>query len=258
MNKDVLRAAYERHRTIALLAAIAGATLLAMALRRPDQWSAPAVWIEEGTVALPDYVANGWSSVLHPMMGYLVLPTKLILATAATLSFRWLPEIEFALTLLFTAGVLAAIAFCPTDLKYRPLCALALLALPIDSEAYATSAYAFWWGSLLTILPLIWRRDGARHDVLRGLLLVFGGLSSPLIIALTPLYAVRAALLRSRAAIIDLVLAAAAAGLQYSMVMKTAQAANTAFQTITPALFVRKFFGYFLFVPAQVGGTNRK
>ena len=94
MNKDVLRAAYERHRTIALLAAIAGATLLAMALRRPDQWSAPAVWIEEGTVALPDYVANGWSSVLHPMMGYLVLPTKLILATAATLSFRWLPEIE--------------------------------------------------------------------------------------------------------------------------------------------------------------------
>jgi hypothetical protein len=33
-----------------------------------------------------------------PDDGYLVLLTKLILATAATLSFRWLPEIEYWLT----------------------------------------------------------------------------------------------------------------------------------------------------------------
>ena len=179
-----------------------------MILRRPDQLTAPAVWIEEGTVALPDLVANGWSSLFHPMMGYLVLPTKIILATAATLSFRWLPEIEYWLTLIFTAGVLVAVAFSPTQLKFRVGCALALLALPMDSETYGTSAYAFWWGSLLVALPLLWRNEGRQYPILRSGLLLLGGLSSPLIIALSPLYALRAVLVRSRAAWSDLVLAA--------------------------------------------------
>jgi len=253
MKPNYLPDWYRTHRTWCLIAAIGLSTLLVLILRRPDQWSAPAVWIEEGTVALPDFVANGWSSLFHPMMGYLVLPTKIILAAAATLSFRWLPEIEFWLTVVFTAGVLIAIALSPTALKYRAVCALALLALPTDSEAFGTSAYAFWWGSLLVMLPLLWRREGPQYPILRSGLLWFGGLSSPLIITMSPLYALRAILVRSRAAWSDLVLALIAAGIQASFLMKTAQAGNAAFANITPTMFVRKFFGFYLDIPIPFG-----
>jgi hypothetical protein len=256
MNAAVPTSWYRAHRTGFLLAIICAGTVTVLVLRRPDQWSAPAIWIEEGTRALPDFVANGWSSLFHPMMGYLVLPTKIILATSATLSFRWLPEIEYALTLAFTAGVLAAVAFSPTELKWRAVCALALLALPTDSEAFATSAYAFWWGSLLVALPLLWRREGRQYPVLRSGLLIVGGLSSPLVIALSPLYALRAAIVRSRAAFSDLVLAGATAALQARFLAQTTQTANTAYSSITPTVFVRKFFGYFLDVPVPFGAHD--
>jgi hypothetical protein len=105
---------YRDHRTWCVVVALLVCTLAAMILRRPDQWAAPYVWIEEGTIMLPDFIATGWRALFHPVNGYFLLPTKLILAISATLSFRWLPEIEYWLTLAFTAGVLAAVAFTPT------------------------------------------------------------------------------------------------------------------------------------------------
>jgi hypothetical protein len=68
MKPTDLQSWYRTHRTWSVLTMIAVCTLLVMVLRRPDQLTAPAVWIEEGTIALPDLVANGWSSLLHPMM----------------------------------------------------------------------------------------------------------------------------------------------------------------------------------------------
>jgi len=248
---DVLNRYRERRNAGALILTVCG-TLLALILRRPDQWWAPAIWIEEGTVALPDFVANGWSSLVHPMMGYLVLPTKVILALAATVSFRWLPEVENVLNYAFTAGVLAAIAFSPTLLRHRLSCALVLLLLPTDSEVYGTAAYAFWWGSILIVLPLLWQ-PAAGRPLLRSALLIVGGLSSPLVLTLSPLFALRAALQRNRAAFADLALVGATSLVQATFVMKTAQAANTAYSVLTPALFVRKFFGYFLDPPPAVG-----
>lgn len=241
--------AYRRNRTLVVLAAIVAGTLFAMALRRPDQWAAPYLWIEEGTVMLPDFAANGWRTLFHPVNGYFLLPTKFILSLSATLSFRWLPEIEYWLTLAFTAGVLAAIAFSPTELKYRAACALAVLALPLDSEVYAMSSLAFWWGTLLVILPLLWRREGPQYPLVRWGFLVVGGMSSPLIIMLSPLYAARALWLRTRGAWIDLGVAALVALIQANSVLKTAQASNAAFKSITPWLFVQKFFGYFVYIP---------
>src|SRR5262249_27446027 len=147
---------------------------------------------------------------------------------------------------MFTIAVLAAIALSPTQLKFRFACALSVLLLPTDSEAFGTSAYAFWWGSLLAILPLLWQREGRQYPLLRSGLLVLGALSSPLIIVLSPLYAVRAVLQRTWTTWCDLVIVALTAGLQYYFLAQTAQAGNTAFQSITPFLFIRKFFGFFI------------
>jgi hypothetical protein len=244
---------YRHHRTGVTMAALAALTLVVMILRRPDQWSAPYVWVEDGAVMLPDFIANGWRSLLHPAAGYYLLPTKLILAISATLSFRWLPELEYWLTMLFTGAVLAAFAFSPIRLRWRAACALSLLALPIDSEVYGTSAYAFWWGSLLAVLPLLWRADAPRHLTLRTAYLVVGGLSSPLIIALTPLYVIRAAWQRDRTAFYDLVVATGVAAIQASTVAQSGQRIGVG-EAPNVALFIRKFLGYFIYVPAQETG----
>jgi len=253
MKLDDLTSWYRSHRTWSVLAVIVVSTLFAMILRRPDQWAAPYVWIEEGTIMLPDFIATGWRALFHEVNGYFLLPTKLIIAISATLSFRWLPEIEYWFTLAFTAGVLAAVAFTPTQLKYRVACALALLALPTDSEVFAMSALAFWWGTVLTVLPLLWRPDAKPHPVLRSSLLVIGGLSSPYIVMLVPLYLLRAALQRSRAAWLDLGVAVLVAGVQASVAPVTSQSTFATILQTSPVMFVRKFFGYFVYVPAQYG-----
>ncbi|MCU7374981.1 hypothetical protein PEC18_30150 [Paucibacter sp. O1-1] len=49
---------------------------------------------------------------------------------AQTLSFRWLPEIGLWLSVVFSVGVLAAVAFCPTHLRAPSPCALTPLAIP--------------------------------------------------------------------------------------------------------------------------------
>src|SRR4029453_5358782 len=101
------------------------------------------------------------------------------------------------------------------------------------------SSLAFWWGTLLVLLPLLWRRDGPQYPFVRCGLLVVGGLSSPLIIMLSPLYAIRAVWLRTRGACLDLAVVAVVACVQANSVMKTAQATNAAFKSITPWLFVQ-------------------
>jgi hypothetical protein len=244
---------YKNHRTWCVIGLLLTCTLLAMILRRPDQWAAPYLWIEEGTLMLPDFIATGWRTLFHPVNGYFLVPTKAILAVSTTLSFRWLPEIEYWLTLMFTAGVLAAVAFTPTQLRFRVACALALLALPTDSEVFAMSSLVFWWGSVLTVLPLLWRRDAPPLPILRSSLLIVGGLSSPLVIALLPLYLLRAALQRSRWNWLDFGTAILVAGIQESVMPMTSQTTMAAFLQIPPVMFLRKFFGYFVYVPAQYG-----
>jgi hypothetical protein len=248
MNVPEIMNWYAAHRRWCVIATIVVATIAVMVLRRPDQWHAPYVWIEDGQQMLPDFIANGWRSVLHPVNGYYVLPARVIGALAATLSFRWLPQIEYWLTLAFTIFVLCAIALSPTRLRLRLACALAVLALPTDSEVFALSPLAFWWGSLLAILPLLWRDEGKPLLLLRAAMLIVGGLSSPLLIALLPLYALRAIWLRTRPVVFDFCVALVVGAAQWHALPPAPPLLGT-LAAVPPAMFVRKFFGYFIFVP---------
>jgi len=242
----------QTYRALLTTLAISICTIIIVVARRPDQWTAPTLWVED-TKILAAFAQNGWISVFYPVNGYVILPSKFILCTSALLSFRWLPEISYWMTLIFTIAVLLCIAFSPTTLKYRKACALMTLALPINPEVYGTSEYSFWWGSLLAILPLFWDGQNRRHAAMRILFLLIGGFSSPLIVALAPVYFAHAILTRQRSSWVDFAIATFIAATQLTLVHFANQATPSNLFSFEIFTFIRKFFGYFIYNPIQGG-----
>lgn len=211
--------------------------------RRPDQFSHPYVWVEEGSYTLKAYAATGLASLMEPVSGYFVLAAKLIALAAFRVSIEWAPEIAAALTVLFTAGVVAAVALAPTVLRGRPWCAVWLLLLPLDSEVYAVSEYAFWWAGVLLVLALLWDAEQGRAGW-RAAFLVLGGLSSPIIAALAPLFALRALVERRRPEVAAALLAMLLAAAQTAAVFLVESDRQTYLQQIGPLAMLGKFVGF--------------
>lgn len=223
-------------------------TLLALAWRRPDQFIAPYIWVEDGTVSLPQYLAHGWGSLFDPVAGYLIVPSKLIHLTAMSLSASHYPELANWLNVCFHAGVLCAIALSPTTLRAPMLCAVATLLIPTDAEVFATSHYAFWWGSLLLIPPLLWRADADSRLLPRALMVVLGGLSSPMTIVLLPLFALRLVILkRTRNNAIISALAAACAATQLYFLTRSHTHGTGLPDHVDIVMATEKFLGRFIY-----------
>jgi hypothetical protein len=218
------------------------------------------MWVEDGTVNLPAWIHDGWMSVFQPMAGYFALPTKVIFAIATKLSFLHQPEIAYGLTVAFSVAVVASIALSPTTLRWPAACATAVLLVPSDAEVFAVPEYAFWWGSLLALPPLFWREDEARPRVgARVAMVLLGGLSSPLIVGLAPLYAARTWRIRSRPNLVVLAAAAAAAAAQLGCVLMTGVKLERPSNAGIPAFLsevVAKFLGGFVYytgTPTSLG-----
>lgn len=238
------------------LAIILVATFLVIYFRRPDQLFLPYIWVEDGTVSLPQLIRHGWLYLADPVAGYLIVPSKLIQATAMTISASYYPEIAYWLTVAFHASVLAAIALSPTTLRLPLACALFTLLIPTDSEVFGTSHYAFWWGSLLLVPPLLWRRNA--DDLLgpRVAMVSLGGLSSPLVVALLPLYCLRCFLYRARN---DYIIAAVAVicGVVQLYFVKSSGTHGTKLPELLPLEDIAtKFFGYFIYWDPLLDGDR--
>ena len=241
---------HARHRIAFAWIAIILVGVIGLMARRPDQLHAPYIWVEDAGINLPDYARSGWRTIFHTVSGYFVLPSKLLFVVSMVLSFRWFPEVSYWLTALFTCLVMGAVAFSPTRLQLRLACALMLMALPVDSEVYGVSLYACWWGSLLVVLPLLWRDDARHRRGWRTAMLLLGGLSSPIVIALLPLFAWRAWAHRNRDVSMDLGFAALAAAVQLGALLVSEHAPYNGFAHFGLGLFLQKFFGYFVLVHA--------
>lgn len=119
-------------------------TTAVLMFRRPEQFSTPYIWVEDGVFSINQFLEHGWVSLFDPVQGYLILPSKIIHVIAMSLSAPDYPELANWMNVLFTAGVLCAIAFSPTTLRYPVLCALLTLFTPNEGEVFGTSHYAFW------------------------------------------------------------------------------------------------------------------
>jgi len=119
------------------------------------------------------------------------LSAKLLLLPVFKISVLSAPEIAAALGILFNAAVVCAIAAAPTHLKARYLCAISAVLIPTATENYGILLYSVWWSGILIALALLWDTSKGLHW-LRLTFLVFGGLSTPFIIAAGPLFVIRA------------------------------------------------------------------
>ena len=222
-------------------------TVAILFARRPDQFLWPQMWVEDGFHTLRNFLEGGARILVQPLNGYLITATKLISYVAFVTSVRFAPEIETALVVAFTCTVTVAIAFAPTHLRWPFLCALAALLAPTGAEVFAVSAYAFWWAGFLLLLALLWDTERGRRG-LRVAFIIIGGLSSPLIISLAPLFAARAALTRRRDDVIAVGLVALTAAVQ-AYAMSTQRAGEVVGGTLDPWAAwagVTKFIGGFV------------
>lgn len=174
-------------------------------LRRPMEFIAPYVWAEDGTWNIPHYLDYGFWSLLQPVQGYLILPSKIISAISLKLSFVHYPELSIYLSALFSVFCLYLIAYAPTLLRYKVLCALAVLIIPSNPEVFVLPLYSFWWGTLLIFLALLWNTE-RKSNALRFFCIILAGLSSPIIILCAPLFILRAAIYRQRTEVIITIL----------------------------------------------------
>lgn len=213
-----------------------------IALRRPDQVQFPEVWNEDGQFIIPQIIQGGFLAVFDPVNGYLIIPSRLITWISLLFSFERYPAISTAIGAVMQAFCIAAIAVSPTFLRWRPLCALGLIFLPMDAEVYLLPQYTFWWSTLLLFLGLLWLPE--RSPTVRSIFVLVGGFSSPMVVLLTPIFGLR--LLYTRAFSTDgiaLVIAAMVAAVQIFFIFLGDPAQTSPVSLLSFVHAIRVFFG---------------
>lgn len=182
-------------------------TLALIFLRARDRILNPQVWDEDaginpgwyGTDALPNllsYIKNGFESLLLPVNGYLILTPKLITIISSSISIYYYPLLSTGLAWLCITAVCHVIATAPLRLNGGFILAIACLLIPSDPEVFGLPLYTFWWISLLPLLFVFWNSHSNRW-IIRSIGISLAALSSPVIIAILPLYIFRAWLYRT-------------------------------------------------------------
>ena len=214
--------------------------------RRWQQLLSPQVWDEDGSQILPMYIAKGWQTFIVPVNGYLITIPKMISALSVEFSFYNYPLFSTLLCWLFTVFVALTIAYAPTKLKYRKLCATAVFLIPTDPEVFGIPLYSFWFASLLLFLLALWD-ERYPFTLFRSAFALLCGLSTPVIAAMLPLLYLRSYLYRKhRSEHITAVTATVATVVQLSyMLGKNCSTATPPFKDIICSI-IPKFFGIFL------------
>lgn len=226
-------------------------SIVLLYLRRPDQFTAPHIWAEDGTYNIPSVLEHGIGALFTPVSGFLVVPAKIITYLSLLISGPYYPEVSTALAVLLNVGVVVAVAYSPTILTARYLCALSLLLIPCDVEPHAVPLMAFWFTTLLTILASIWTANPTTNQrKLQIAFIIIGGLSSPVGIALLPIFFIRAFVYRNRGEIAAFITALALAAVQY-VVLQTYDAYSTptglSFSNLGHVF--ERYFSWYLFYP---------
>jgi hypothetical protein len=218
--------------------------LVLVSSRRWEQFAVPQVWCEDGEV-IRGFSINGWREFLAPLNGYLVLVPKAITRVSLAVSLSYYPLVSTILACFFSALAGLAVAISPTRLRGKLLCAISIFLVPSDTEVFGLPLYTLWWAPVLLLVVALWDETITTF----GFRLVFvlaGGLSSPFILILLPVFYFRALWYRkSRSEIIVAFAATLVGAIQMYFVLK---GANMGFPPL--ASFFRyvipRFCGWFL------------
>jgi hypothetical protein len=231
--------------------------LLILFLRRPLQFIHPDVWVEDGTVFIPDSLTYGIAGILRPINGYLIVIPRLITWLSLQISLEWYPQISTFFGVLLNIATFFSVILLPTILINRVFCALAIFLIPIYPEVYILPSYSFWMCSVILIALLLWHPEAQSRNqtILRSLLLIFCGLSTPFIVFLSPLFLLRAWIIRKRHEFSLLIIATGVAFTHLLTALTTLkQPSQLSLQDFNLDFFKTiaiKFFGYYLASPIE-------
>ena len=215
-----------------------------VASRRWQQLSSPQVWAEDGRL-MSSFIEHGWSGIMQPVNGYLILVPRVITAVSLLISTYYYPLISTLLACGFAGLVGVAVALSPTHLKGKLLCAAAVFLVPSDAEVFGPPLYTLWWAPILLLLVALW--DEASPAVwLRLAFVGVGGLSSPYILVVLPVLWVRATWFRKGSEAWIALGATAVAALQARFILRGAEMASPPIASFTTYV-VPRFGGWFWF-----------
>ncbi|WP_159787662.1 hypothetical protein [Sodalinema gerasimenkoae] len=169
-------------------------------LRRPADALYPSVWNEDGVFNIPQAIEHGWSSLLIPVNGYLIIPSKIITLSSLSISGLFYPEIAYVLTMTITILVMVILTSSLIELPKKEYLPIIIALLPYDPEVFSTPLYIFWWTSLLLLVPLL-ASSKAKSKTSKFMIIVsttLGCLGSPISIVLIPTMIIKAYITRAR------------------------------------------------------------
>lgn len=157
-------------------------------LRRPADALYPSVWSEDGVINIPQAIEHGWSSLLIPVSGYLLIPSKVVTLLSLSISGLFYPEVAYVLTLICTIWVMIILTSSLIELPKKEYLPIIIALLPYGPEVFSTPLYVFWWTSLLLLVPLFYstNSDNKIFPSINIGSTIIAGLSSPLSILLMP------------------------------------------------------------------------
>jgi hypothetical protein len=167
--------------------ATTAACALVLYARMPDAFSHPQFWAEDGTVFFLGAHSRGPSALFDAYAGYLHLIPRATAWFAELLPYEIIPELYFGVSVALTL-VTCWLALSPRlDLPFKPLLALAVVAVPHDGEVWGTLTNVQWVASLGMLLLALMHRARKWLPV-EALYLLAIGLSGPFSILALPVY----------------------------------------------------------------------
>jgi hypothetical protein len=185
-------------------------------LRRPADALYPSVWSEDGVINIPQAIEHGWSSLLIPVSGYLLIPSKVVTLLSLSISGLFYPEVAYVLTLICTILVITILTSSLIELPKKEYLPIIIALLPYGPEVFSTPLYVFWWTSLLLLVPLFYSTNSDKKTFpwINIGSTIIACLSSPLSILLMPAMMLKTYITRSRLSYIVLAIWTALSAIQ--------------------------------------------
>ncbi len=167
-------------------------------LRRPDAFTNPQLWAEDGSVFLSDARSHGASALWRTLGGYYQLVPRLVAWGASQVHLLWTPA-------LYNLAALGAVIFVALyllsgriRLPCKGLMVLAVVFCPHRGEVFMTLANVQWVLSLALLLLVASEEPSNFADrAFDVIVLMLVGLTGPFVFLFLPLLLVRLAFRRT-------------------------------------------------------------
>jgi hypothetical protein len=162
-------------------------SILALLYRKPEAFTKPQFWAEDGVIFFQQYFQTGVSSIFNPYAGYLhLIPRLVALLTFHSISFEHMPAAYNVASLLIFLGLVCFIwwrtRFDPYT-KFFVIMALSLV--PVGSEMVLNITNVQWYVSLF--IPLLFLAGhNKKYRFFDGIVLFLVALTGPFSVIFLP------------------------------------------------------------------------